>query len=85
MASVLVLVGTAKGAFILESDAERREWTRRGPVTEDERPVGYVTYDSTDGALYAAGFGPAGAPSVGRSTDRGDQQRRCRRRRSRYR
>ena len=28
---VLVLVGTRKGAFILESDAERRSWRQRGP------------------------------------------------------
>ena len=28
---VLVLVGTRKGAFILESDAARPHWTQRGP------------------------------------------------------
>jgi len=31
MAGVRVLVGTRKGAFILESDANRRQWEVRGP------------------------------------------------------
>jgi hypothetical protein len=72
MTSVLVLVGTATGAFILASDGERREWSRRGPLTDGERPVGYVTRDLADGALYAAGFGPEGVPAVGRSEDLGE-------------
>jgi hypothetical protein len=29
---VLLLVGTKKGAFILESDADRRDWSLRGPL-----------------------------------------------------
>ena len=32
MGSVLVMVGTRKGAFFLESDEDRTEWTVRGPV-----------------------------------------------------
>jgi hypothetical protein len=31
---VLVLLGTRKGAFILESGAERRSWRLRGPFCE---------------------------------------------------
>jgi photosystem II stability/assembly factor-like uncharacterized protein len=31
MSSVRVLVGTRKGAFLLESDARRRDWTVEGP------------------------------------------------------
>ena len=31
---VLVLLGTKKGAFILESDAQRRSWALRGPFCE---------------------------------------------------
>ena len=34
MTRVLLLVGTPKGAFILESDAERRDWSIRGPFCE---------------------------------------------------
>jgi photosystem II stability/assembly factor-like uncharacterized protein len=38
----------------------------------DRQPVGYVAHDPADGALYAAGFGPDGAPAVGRSADLGE-------------
>jgi hypothetical protein len=31
MSSVRVLVGTRKGAFILESDGARKSWTVNGP------------------------------------------------------
>ena len=31
---VRLLVGTKKGAFIFDSDAERRDWTVRGPLCE---------------------------------------------------
>ena len=31
---ILLLVGTKKGAFIVESDADRRSWTVRGPMCE---------------------------------------------------
>src|SRR5690349_2549263 len=32
---VLILLGTKKGAFILESDTERRSWDLRGPHLPD--------------------------------------------------
>ena len=31
---VRLLVGTKKGAFILDSDAARRDWSVRGPLCE---------------------------------------------------
>ena len=31
---VLILLGTKKGTFILESDAARRDWAQRGPYCE---------------------------------------------------
>ena len=34
MTRVLLLVGTPKGAFILESDAGRQDWSVRGPLCE---------------------------------------------------
>jgi hypothetical protein len=68
----LVLVGTARGAFVLESDVERRQWLLRGPLTGGEQPVGYVTFDPIGGSLYAAGFGPEGGPTVGWSEDLGE-------------
>ncbi|TQF77123.1 exo-alpha-sialidase [Elioraea sp. Yellowstone] len=58
---VLVLVGTRKGAFILESDAARRDWSLAGPFCE-AWPINHVI-GTPDGRLHAAGgnewFGPA--------------------------
>ena len=34
MTRTLLLVGTKKGAFILESDETRRDWSMRGPLCE---------------------------------------------------
>jgi hypothetical protein len=59
---VHILVGTKKGAFIVDGDAERRSWTLRGPFC-DAWPVNHVIADAS-GAIYAGGgnewFGPAG-------------------------
>lgn len=69
---VVLLVGTRKGAFILESDAERRAWDLRGPFCE-AWPINHVIADPASGAIYAAGgnewFGPAvwTSPDLGRT------------------
>lgn len=59
---VVVLVGTKKGAFILESDAARRSWSLRGPFCE-AWPVNHVIGEPASGRIHAAGgnewFGPA--------------------------
>ena len=34
MTAVQLLVGTPKGAFILDSDEGRRDWALRGPLCE---------------------------------------------------
>jgi photosystem II stability/assembly factor-like uncharacterized protein len=58
----LVLIGTKKGAFILESDAQRRSWELRGPFCE-AWPMNHVVADASTGMIYAGGgnewFGPA--------------------------
>ena len=41
---VLVLLGTKKGAFILEGDATRRSFTLRGPYC-DNWPMNHVVAD----------------------------------------
>ncbi|ODN71676.1 WD40/YVTN/BNR-like repeat-containing protein [Methylobrevis pamukkalensis] len=51
---VLVLLGTNKGAFILESDAARRDWTTRGPFC-DTWPIHHVVADPATGAIHAGG------------------------------
>ena len=65
-----VLVGTKKGLFVLEGDAERREWTLNGPHL-----TGFSVYhairDPRDGSLYAAtNFFDGG--TVHRSSDNGE-------------
>lgn len=66
---VELLVGTKKGAFILESDAARRDWRVRGPFCETW-PIHHLVRAS-DGTLYAAGGNAWYGPSVWRSEDDG--------------
>src|SRR5689334_14469117 len=66
---VEVLVGTKKGAFILESDAARRDWKLRGPFCQN-----WPTHDfirAAAGTLYAGGGNNWYGPSVWKSTDTG--------------
>lgn len=67
---VFILVGTRKGAFILESDASRRSWELRGPFCETW-PTNHVVADPASGTLYAGGGNEWFGPAVWRSTDFG--------------
>src|SRR5690606_14277308 len=67
---VLVLLGTKKGAFILESDARRRSWELRGPFCETW-PLNHVIGDPSNGVIYAAGGNEWFGPAVWKSTDLG--------------
>ncbi|MBA3826655.1 MAG: exo-alpha-sialidase [Ktedonobacterales bacterium] len=67
---VLVLLGTKKGAFLLEGDAARTTWQLRGPFCE-AWPIYHMTYDETSQAIYAGGGNPWFGPAVWRSPDRG--------------
>lgn len=66
----LVLVGTKKGAFILESDAERRSWALSGPFCETW-PMNHVVGDPATGAIYGGGGDAWFGPAVWRSDDLG--------------
>ena len=60
----LVLVGTPKGAFILESDASRRDWSIRGPLC-DGWPVQLTyVYVHVGVTSYCASAGAAGTEST---------------------
>ena len=48
---VLVLVGTKKGAFILEGDERRTDWSLRGPFCE-AWPIHHLNYDPATGHAY---------------------------------
>ena len=67
---VRLLVGTKKGAFILESDASRRAWTMRGPLCEGTA-IHDMIVDPVSGAILAGGGSAWYGPSVWRSDDGG--------------
>ncbi len=67
---VALLVGTSKGAFILDGDADRRDWRVRGPLCE-----GWPTHDISvgpSGELLAGAGSPWFGPAVWRSDDLGE-------------
>src|SRR2546423_9906021 len=70
MARTLLLIGTRKGAFVLESD-DRRDWTLRGPLCEGW-PVYHAIHDASSGALYAAAASEWHGSAVWRSRDLGE-------------
>jgi photosystem II stability/assembly factor-like uncharacterized protein len=68
--NVLLLVGTKKGAFILESGAERNAWRLRGPYCETW-PMNHVSADAASGTIYGGGGNAWFGPAVWKSTDLG--------------
>jgi len=67
---VRLLVGTKKGAFILDSDEARRDWSVRGPLCEGW-PVHDVIVEPGSGAILAAAGNAWYGPAVWRSEDDG--------------
>ena len=66
-----LLVGTRKGAFVLESDDDRRTWDIRGPYCESW-PVYHVVRDGASGSIYAAAASEWHGSAVWRSFDEGE-------------
>jgi photosystem II stability/assembly factor-like uncharacterized protein len=71
MPKTLLLIGTRKGCFVLESDGDRREWELRGPFCEGW-PVYHAVHDPSSGTIYAAAASEWHGSAVWRSTDRGE-------------
>ena len=71
MPRTVVLLGTRKGAFLLESDEARRDWQVRGPLCESW-PIYHAIWAPASGTIYAAGASEWHGASVWRSTDRGE-------------
>ena len=67
---VLVLVGTKKGAFVMESAPGRTEWNVRGPYLEGQN-VMHMAYDARTKTMFAAVGDPWFGSRVHRSTDLG--------------
>ena len=67
---VLLLVGTKKGAFFIESDEQRKAWALRGPFCETW-PINHVIGDPVTGSIYAAGGNEWFGPAIWKTTDFG--------------
>ncbi|MEX0760275.1 MAG: exo-alpha-sialidase, partial [Tistlia sp.] len=68
---MLLLIGTKKGAFIAQSDGERRDWALRGPFCETW-PINHLVGDPTSGAIYGTGGNEWFGPAVWKSEDLGE-------------
>jgi photosystem II stability/assembly factor-like uncharacterized protein len=71
MADVMVLVGTRKGLFILESDEARRDWEVRGPYCEGW-PIFHAIYDRDTDTIFAAAASEWHGTAIWRSADKGE-------------
>ena len=71
MPQVVVVVGTRKGCFLLESDGDRRDWNVRGPYCEGW-PVYHAVHDPATGSIYAAAASEWHGAGVWRSDDLGE-------------
>jgi photosystem II stability/assembly factor-like uncharacterized protein len=71
VSKTLLLVGTRKGLFILESDEARRDWKLRGPLCEGW-PVYHAVYDRDTGTIYAAAASEWHGSAIWRSRDLGE-------------
>ena len=67
---VCILLGTKKGAFILESAFDRQSWRLRGPYCATW-PMNHVIADPATGTIYAGGGNEWFGPAVWKSTDLG--------------
>ena len=71
MSKTVLMVGTRKGCFLLESDEARRDWTMRGPYCEGW-PIYHVIHDADSGTVFAAAASEWHGASVWRSPDLGE-------------
>ena len=71
MAQTILLVGTRKGLFVLESDGSRRDWRVRGPFCEDW-PIYHAIHELDSGTIYAAAASEWHGAAVWRSADLGE-------------
>jgi photosystem II stability/assembly factor-like uncharacterized protein len=70
MARTVLLVGTRKGCFLLESDGMRKDWELRGPFCEGW-PIYHAIYDHSSGSIYAAAASEWHGSTIWRSSDLG--------------
>jgi photosystem II stability/assembly factor-like uncharacterized protein len=71
MSKTVLIVGTYKGCFLLESDEGRRDWKLRGPFCEGW-PIFHAVHDPETGAIYAAAASEWHGASIWRTPDLGE-------------
>ena len=71
MARTVLLIGTRKGLFLLESAGDRRDWQLRGPLCESW-PVYHAIHDPASGSIFAAAASEWHGSAVWRSGDLGE-------------
>jgi len=69
--SVMVMVGTKRGVFLLTSDIDRKRWALRGPLGSAGWSYHHICWDPRTQSLYAAGNNAWYGPAVWASRDRG--------------
>lgn len=69
-ARLCLLLGTRKGAFILEGGADRAAWSLRGPFCE-AWPINHVIGDAATGRILAGGGNEWFGPAIWQSDDLG--------------
>ena len=70
MSKTTLLIGTTKGAFLIEAGFERDNWQVRGPYC-DGWPINHMTSDPESGTIWAGGGGDWHGAGVWRSDDKG--------------
>jgi len=69
--TVTVLVGTTKGAFLLDGGKDRTGWHVRGPFCEGW-PINHVVGDAESGTIWAGGGSEWNGAGIWRSADQGE-------------
>ena len=70
MLRIVVMVGTRKGCFLLESDEARQDWEIRGPFCEGW-PIYHAVHDPASGTVFAAAASEWHGAAIWRSGDFG--------------
>jgi photosystem II stability/assembly factor-like uncharacterized protein len=76
MKSVVVVAGTKKGVFVLQSNTDRKDWSLRGPFVGGI-DINHAIIDPRNGRLYATANNPWFGPQVSYSDDLGETWQDC--------